>query len=348
MTSRLSPNTEAALLLTAPLLVGGKRDRSAAKPLAAGEYRRLARQLRQARRQPADLLEPDGLKLVSECRIQLDSGQLEGLLARARRCLLSQAMEQWDARKIWVAGRGDPAYPQSLEKRLGDDSPALLYGCGGNPDLLGTRGGLAVVGSRNISDTLMQYASFVGQLAADAGRKIVSGGARGVDQAAMHGALEAGGCVAGILANGLERAAREYRGALMDGKLVLACPYDPAVRFLVGHAMQRNKLIYALSDAALVVNADYKKGGTWAGATEQLGRLKLGRLKHVRVYVRATGEPSRGLDGLRERGASLWPDPDPTTAAELRELLDRPQGVTARPEQPLLPLGLSLDTQTAG
>ena len=65
---------------------------------------------------------------------------------------------------------------------------------------------------------------------------------------------------------------REHREALMDGRLVLACPYDPAARFQVGQAMQRNKLIYALSDAALVVNSDYGKGGTWTGATEQLDR----------------------------------------------------------------------------
>jgi predicted Rossmann fold nucleotide-binding protein DprA/Smf involved in DNA uptake len=30
----------------------------------------------------------------------------------------------------------------------------------------------------------------------------------------------------------------------------------------VGQAMQRNKLIYAPSDAALVVSSDHEKGGT--------------------------------------------------------------------------------------
>ena len=92
----------------------------------------------------------------------------------------------------------------------------------------------------------------------------------------MRGALEAGGRSVGILANGLERAAlnRENRAALLDGRLLLVSPYDPAARFVVGHAMQRNKLIYALSDAALVVNSDHGHGGTWAGATEQLGKLR--------------------------------------------------------------------------
>ena len=43
--------------------------------------------------------------------------------------------------------------------------------------------------------------------------------------------------------------------------------------------MQRNKLIYALADAALVVNSDYEKGGTWAGAVEQLEREYEGRVR---------------------------------------------------------------------
>ena len=132
----------------------------------------------------------------------------------------------------------------------------------------------------------------------------------------MGGALKAGGQVAGILANGLEEAAmrREHRPALMDGQLVLASPYDPAARFYAGHAMQRNKLIYALSDAALVVNSDFNRGGTWTGAAEQLDKLKL-----VPVYVRSTGESARGLEELRTRGARAWPNPAPDA---LRQLLD--------------------------
>ena len=150
-----------------------------------------------------------------------------------------------------------------------------------------------------------------------AGRGLVSGGARGVDRAAMHGALDAGGRVVGVLADGLERAAmlREHREALMDGRLILVSPYDPAARFQVGHAMQRNKLIYALSDAALVVNSDYGKGGTWTGATEQLDKLKL-----APVYVRANGEMGRGLEALRERGAMPWPEPE--TPEALERILD--------------------------
>jgi predicted Rossmann fold nucleotide-binding protein DprA/Smf involved in DNA uptake len=166
-----------------------------------------------------------------------------------------------------------------------------------------------------VDEALVAYTEDIGRLAAKAFRTLISGGARGIDQAAMRGALEAGGKVAGILADSLERAAlnRGHRNFLRDGQLALVSPYDPVAGFNVGHAMQRNKLIYALADAALVVSADYEKGGTWAGAIEQLEKLRL-----VPVYVRSNGQTGMGLEALRHKGALPWPKPEtPEALAEV-------------------------------
>ena len=321
-----SLNTRAILLLTAPLIIGRER-RSSPKPLAPGEYNRLARRLRELQHQPADLLGNGARPLLEECRRDLDADRLARLLDRG--FLLSQAMERWRTRALWVTSRADAEYPRRLRRRLREQAPPVLYGCGNREDL--DTGGLAVVGSRDVDDDLIAYTESVGRLAADARRTLVSGGARGIDQAAMRGALDAGGTVACVLADGLERAAtrREHRNALMDGHLVLTCPYDPAAGFLVGHAMQRNKLIYALSDAALVVSAEFEKGGTWAGAVEQLDRHRF-----VSVYVRAAGEMGKGLDALLARGARRWPNPD--SAAALRSLLDAPPETGPPTDLPLL------------
>ena len=313
MRRELSSNTQAILLLTAPLIAG--RGKPSAAPLSAGEYRRLARRLRELQREPADLLDLGADSLLKECGSHPDAVRFERLLGRG--FLLSQAVERWRTRAIWVVSRADAGYPQRLKKRLGEDAPPVLYGCGDASIL--DAGGLAVVGSRNVDEALIEYTENAGRLTAEAHRVVVSGGARGIDQAAMRGALQAGGKVVGILADGLEKAAvhREHREALMDRRLALICPYDPAARFNVGHAMQRNKLIYALADAALVVNSDYGKGGTWAGASEQLERLKF-----VPVYVRTDGEVGGGLAELKRLGAKPWPVPK--TAQELEEIVDSP------------------------
>ncbi|MGI4815256.1 MAG: DNA-processing protein DprA, partial [Janthinobacterium lividum] len=218
--------------------------------------------------------------------------------------LLSQAVERWQSRALWVLSRADAQYPQRLKARLKSNAPPILYGCG--PLELLERGGFAVVGSRHVDDGLIESTMAVGDLAARAHKVVVSGGAKGIDQAAMTGALEAGGQVVGVLADSLEKAAlkREHRNYIRDGKLVLVSPYDPSAGFNVGHAMQRNKLIYGLSDASLVMSSDLERGGTWAGAIEQLDRLHF-----VPVYIKASGETSNGLSALLKRGGLAWPDP---------------------------------------
>jgi predicted Rossmann fold nucleotide-binding protein DprA/Smf involved in DNA uptake len=307
MTSVLSPNTQAILLLTAPLIAG--RETAAPDLLKPDEYKRLARHLREIQRQPADLVLPDAGEILRACQAIIDESRLRRLLERG--FLLSQAVERWQARAIWVLSRADADYPRRLKARLREDAPAVLYGCG-DVRLLET-GGLAVVGSRHVDDALIEYTLSIGQLAARAGRTLVSGGARGVDQAAMQGALEAGGKVCGVLADSLEKTAmnREHRNLLLEGRLTLVSPYGPSAGFNVGNAMRRNKLIYALADFALVVNSDVNKGGTWTGAVEQLDKLNF-----VPVYVRSTGAPSTGLDALRKKGALMWPNPQDEASFE--------------------------------
>jgi DNA processing protein len=332
VSSALSPNTTAILLLTAPLITGrGKRSTDLLTP---GEYQKLAGRLWDLEAQPADLLKPDSGPLLDACAPVIDRSRLERLLGRG--FLLSQAVERWEARAIWVVSRADPAYPRKLKSRLRAASPALLYGCGNRAIL--RDGGLAVVGSRNVDDALLEYTERIGRLAASAGRLLVSGGARGIDQAAMGGALEAGGKVVGVLADSLEKTAmrREHRNMLLEDRLLLLSPYDPGARFNVGHAMQRNKVIYALADAALVVSADLNKGGTWAGATEQLDKLH-----SVPVFVRTAAEGSAGLAGLLGKGAIPWPDP--VDAEGLDRILASPA-----PERTAVPAQGELSFATAG
>ena len=316
MNEPLTPNTQAILLLTAPLIIG----RSArADVLRPKEYFGLNNCLRSIKgnKEPADLMEPGSEDLLDKCvhainKPAFNRGRLQRLLSRG--FLLSQAIESWRKRAIWVVSHMDEAYPQRLRDRL-EKAPAVLYGCGDHTLL--NAGGLAVVGSRHVDEDILEYANQIGNLAASAGRTIVSGGARGVDQAAMNGALEAGGKSIGVLANGLKGAAtnRSHRDPILNEQLVLISPYDPSSGFNVGNAMQRNKLIYALADAALVVNAEKGKGGTWNGAIEQLDKLHL-----TPLYIRSTGPQSAGLDALKQKGALPWPNPG--NAEDLEAIFD--------------------------
>ena len=338
MIEPLTPNTQAILLLTAPLIAG--RTEASRDLLSLGEYNRLTRILREMKKQPADLIGADAEELMDLCARPFGRARLDALLGRG--FLLSQVVERWNVRAIWVISRADACYPKRLKARLKEDAPPLLYGCG-MISLL-EKGGLAVVGSRHVNEELVGFTENVGRLSAEAHRLIVSGGAKGIDQAAMRGALQAGGEVAGVMADSLERAAlaRDNREPLMEERLVLVSPYDPAAGFNVGNAMQRNKLIYALADAALVVTSDLNKGGTWAGAIEQLDRFHF-----VPVFVRNGANAGKGNSALLHRGGKPWPDP--RNGNELgRALVAAVETVAAEPKQDTLPLDLREEPASYG
>jgi predicted Rossmann fold nucleotide-binding protein DprA/Smf involved in DNA uptake len=71
--------------------------------------------------------------------------------------------------------------------------------------------------------------------------------------------------------------------------------------------MGRNKHIYALADSSLVVRFTTGKGGTWAGAIEQLGRNKSASVC-VPVFVRVASNPADGRSELQSKGALSFPE----------------------------------------
>ena len=328
----LSPNTQAVLLLTAPLTSGGRGGGEAAQPLTPSEYKAVAKTLVAVGKQPCDLMEGSKPEALEACRHIVGGDRLNALLGRG--LLLAKAVERWCTLSIWVVSRSDEGYPKRLKARLRADAPPVLYGRG-DARLL-DEGGLAVVGSRHVDDALIEYAEDVGAKAAGASKVIVSGGAKGIDQAAMRGALTVGGRVVGILADSLERSVlnRDNQHFLEEGQLTLISPYDPAAGFNVGNAMRRNKYIYALSNAGLVVCSDLEKGGTWAGAVEQLQALHF-----VPVYVKAEGASSPGLDALRRKGARDWPKGmSVDDLAGLLEEIVRSEAVVSREKEAAGPL----------
>lgn len=306
MTLQISANCQAILLLTAPLMVGKVRTR--AELLKQSEYSNLTSFLRQEGFQPSDLLRTQSA-VLRQAENLFVPGRLTSLLSRGFQ--LAQALDYWSARSIWVVSRADAGYPKRIKSRLKHEAPPIMYGCG-DLDLV-DNGGLAVVGSRDADDEMLSYAQRAGERAASAGRGLISGGAKGVDCSAMDGAEALGGIVCNVMAEGLAQAAisRRFRDGLQERRTLLISPYDPSAGFNVGHAIARNKFIFALADVGLVVNSDLERGGTWAGAIEQLRKLHF-----VPLYIRSSGKRSAGLDALRREGALPWPDPEDAEALE--------------------------------
>ncbi len=292
----VSHNTQAILLLTAHF---SKAKNEAIKPLTMKEWGRFTWWLRKRSLTPEDLMTGRLDELLngwSDKTITME--RVEGLMHRGS--ALALALEKWFRAGLWVMTRSDPDYPMRFKQRLGIDSPAVVFGCG-NRALLNS-GGLAVIGSRNATEEDLAYSRDLGALAANTGYSVVSGGARGVDEASMLGALEEEGTVIGVLADSLIKACSgvKYRKHLMANNLVLISTFYPEAGFNVGHAMQRNKYIYCLSDAALVVHSG-TRGGTWSGAMENLKK------QWVPLWVKRTNEKRIGNAAIVRTGATWVP-----------------------------------------
>lgn len=296
MNDFLTEDTKAIILLCG---VFGKNRSD--KPLSLIEYSSLVRWLISAEMRPCDLLRKENIAEASKGS-GLDKQRLESLLGRGVQ--LGFAVEEWQRNGIWVVSRSDADYPARYKDHLKKDkAPPLLFGVGNRSLLNG--GGLGIVGSRNVDQAGEAFARQAAELCAYNRMPVVSGGARGVDQISMNAALEAGGDSIGILAENLLKRSveRKNRQAIASGRLLLLSPYHPNARFTVGTAMGRNKLIYAMADYGLVVSAEHKKGGTWAGATEELKR------ENSRpIFVRTGNNVPQGNEKLLTLGAIGWPD----------------------------------------
>lgn len=204
---RLTDDGLAVLALTSRWAASPSATRDPDRPTPFGpkEWARVARALAAASATPADLLgrEPDDLAALLGDAPR--AAEVIGRLA-SRATSLALEVERLAGRGIWLVSIADDAYPARLRDRLGESAPPILYGAGA-VELL-EAGGVAIVGARDADPVALRYASAAAAAVARSGRPVVSGGARGIDGAAMSGAAEAGGTVVGVVADSLERATR--------------------------------------------------------------------------------------------------------------------------------------------
>jgi len=154
---------------------------------------------------------------------------------------------------------GSAFYPARLARL--DDAPPLLF-VRGNPGLLLARC-VAMVGARAATPYGQRVARQFASELARAGLVVVSGLALGVDAAAHQGALEAGGATIAFLACGPERiypnAHRGLAGRVAgQGAVVSEFPVGAPPRSY--HFPYRNRLISAISEAVVVVEARIRSG----------------------------------------------------------------------------------------
>ena len=235
-----------------------------------------------------------------------------------------------DARAELAAGKrigvnivapGEAAYPPRLATL--DDAPPLL-GVRGAPGVM-MRPMIAIVGSRNASGAGLKFASQLARDLGDAGFIVISGLARGIDQAA-HRATVGSGTVA-ALAGGHDRIYppehTDLLAALLEqGGAISEMPLGHVPR--ARDFPRRNRLISGASLGVVVIEAAHRSGSliTARMAAEQ-----------GREVFAVPGSPldprAAGTNDLIKQGATLTTEASDVINA-VAPIMERPVAFAAR------------------
>lgn len=158
-----------------------------------------------------------------------------------------------------VLGYGEPGYPDRLQRL--HHPPPVLWARGPLPADAGRA--VAVVGTRRATRDGRELAREISRELAAVGVRIVSGLAVGVDGAAHRGALAADGQTAAVLGSGLRfryPQANHDVYAELEGRGLILTEFEPSIPPEPHRFPTRNRIVAALSDAVLVVQAPAKSG----------------------------------------------------------------------------------------
>ena len=262
---------------------------------------------------PQELAEVEGVGLLLSRRIRSQEFRDQALAVFG-------ACEDKNVRMLFP---WEPEFPRLLKEL--PDPPMLLYTRGAfvKTDALS----IAIVGTRGATQYGRSQAERFARALARAGLTIVSGLARGIDAAAHHGALEAGGRTIAVLSSGVAEIYPPQHQELAEricenGVLISEMP--PGAKPKKGMFPQRNRLISGLSLGTIVIEAAERSGA--------LITARLAGEQGREVFAMpglVTTPNSRGCHRLIKDGAHLIQDPEDV----LDELGPMVEDIVLSPEQ---------------
>lgn len=187
-----------------------------------------------------------------------------------------------------------------------DNPPECLWYIGNLPKRRPT---VAIVGSRKPTD----YGKSVNiSLTTDLARRgviIVSGLAIGHDSIAHQACLDAGGTTVAVIGNGLDsiypRRNERLAERIIESGGAIISEYSPDTPVYPSHFLERNRLISALADVVIIIEAG-ERSGTLNTAAHALAQGK----EIMAVPGNITSPLSRGCNRLIAQGATPILSPD--------------------------------------
>ena len=178
---------------------------------------------------------------------------------RKSRQMIQDAYEKIKNDGIFMTVYGDADYPKKLYNI--SDAPAVLFYKGRLPDE--HTKAIAIIGARNCSGYGKTVAENFASCFAKAGVCVISGMAFGIDGYAQRAALLNGGYSVGVLGSGVNVCYPKEQYSLYENLIQkggILSEYLPNVKASANLFPPRNRIISALSDALVVIEAKEKSG----------------------------------------------------------------------------------------
>jgi predicted Rossmann fold nucleotide-binding protein DprA/Smf involved in DNA uptake len=135
---------------------------------------------------------------------------------------------------------------------------------------------VAIVGSRDASDTALKFTDNIAKLASKEYKVVVSGFAKGVDKQALDSAIKYKGQSIIVLPQGImtfSSGFKTYYSQIIEGDVLVLSTFMPKSGWNAKLAMARNPIIYGLADEIFVAESS-EKGGTWSGVIDGLRKKR--------------------------------------------------------------------------
>lgn len=257
----LNDTREAFVIMLLMLALSPDREEYA-HPLSAQEFRTIREKAAAGGlRQLGELIDMD----ISGLMLRLDLPEEEAYRIYTllhRDVQLGYTMENLLDQGIEIVTSCSDEYPKALSDETAYAAPPVYYRSG-NADIL-KKPLLAIVGIGGMRTSAADKAN-VEELVKEAvehGYAILTGGEPGIARVALNAVQQTNGEIVELLAGGLLEHTREggIVSLLEAERACLISAQHPETLFTLPHAIQRNRMLFALSEAVFIFNTDGRRG----------------------------------------------------------------------------------------
>ena len=254
-----SPDSLATILLTMAL---SPNREEYVRPYAPQEYYRLLDMIRQRGfRGAGELVGMDIYALMTALQIsEQDAYRLYTLLNRSVQ--VNYGIEGFLNNNVGVMTIDDAEFPRRAEDRLQDRCPPFWFWTGNSALMCEPMIALMGISGVRTQPEVREGIARLCRHACEAGYTILTGGELGVSRVAADIVADEGGRLVEVLGGGLYEHMREQpvKRMLNEDRACVISLEHPEAMYTLPHALARNRVIYALAEAAFVFNTDGKRG----------------------------------------------------------------------------------------